>query len=79
MPADPGGSGGGATLSVEAAERRRAAVAAARHSIEMEGGRVSEDARVVQDAFVAGELTLDEYLDRARRGLTVAGRPRRGG
>lgn len=32
----------------------------------MDGGRSSDEARADQDAYVAGELTLDELLARVR-------------
>jgi len=41
-------------------ERRRGAVVAARHSIEMEGGQVSGAARADQDRYVAGELSAED-------------------
>lgn len=46
-------------------ERRRRAVAAARHSSEMEGARSNDAARADQDAYARGDLTIDELLDRA--------------
>lgn len=45
--------------------RRRAIVEEARHSSEMEGGRSSEVDRALQEAYVRGELTLDQFLERA--------------
>ncbi len=54
-----------------AAEWRRAAVSAARHSIEMEGGRVSDAAGADLDGYAAGELTVEEGLDRVRRRISA--------
>ena len=42
------------------------AVDEARHSIEMEGGRVSEAAEADAARYVAGELTSQELLERVR-------------
>lgn len=71
---------GGAAQPIPEGERqrRRAVVAAARHSSEMEGGGTTPAARAVQDAWVRGDLTLDEYLDRVVRNVTADGRPRPG-
>ncbi len=57
-------------------EGRRAVIASARHSSEMEGGRTTPAARAVQDAWVRGELSLEEFRDRVVRNVTVDGRPR---
>lgn len=53
-------------ISAEERARRQSIVNAARHSSEMDGGRSSDEARADQDAYVAGELTLDELLARVR-------------
>ncbi len=49
-------------------ERRRAVVASAQHSIEMEGGRVDAATRADQALYVEGELSLGdlEFRSRAR-------------
>lgn len=47
--------------------RRRVAVDEARHSTEMEGGRVSEPAQADLARYVAGELTSDELIERAHQ------------
>lgn len=60
-------------------ERRRAAVAAARHSIEMEGGRVSDAAAGDLDGYAAGELTVEEWLGRVWARIAAAGGPHPGG
>ena len=57
-------------------EGRRAVIAAARHSSEMEGGATTPAARAVQDAWVPGDLTLEEFRDRVQRNVTADGRPR---
>lgn len=49
-------------ISQAEAERRRRSVDRARHSTEMEGGRSTAEDRAVQEAYVRGELTLDEYV-----------------
>ena len=46
--------------------RRRKAVDAARHSSEMEGARSDEPTRTDQEAYVRGELTVDDLLKRVR-------------
>lgn len=46
---------------------RQLAVAEARHSMEMEGGRVSEAAEADAARYVAGELSSEELLERVRR------------
>ena len=46
--------------------RRRRAVDAARHSSEMEGARSDEPTRADQEAYVRGELTVDDLLERVR-------------
>lgn len=50
----------------ERAARRRA-VDEARHSIEMEGGRTDDDFRSVEEAFVRGEIEIDDLVARALR------------
>lgn len=53
-------------ISAEERARRQSIVNAARHSSEMDGGHSSDEARADQDAYIAGELTLDELLARVR-------------
>ena len=53
------------TITPEEQAERRRSVDRARHSTEMEGGQSSPAARDVQEAYVRGDLTLDEYLRRA--------------
>jgi len=69
----PGGLGSERELSEEG---RRAVIVAARHSSEMEGGQTTPAARAVQDAWVRGELSLEEFRDRVVRDVTADGRPR---
>ncbi len=57
-------------------EGRRAVIVAARHSSEMEGGQTTPAARAVQDAWVRGDLSLEEFRDRVVRNVTADGRPR---
>lgn len=57
--------GDGMTITPEEQARRRADIDYARHSTEMEGGQSSSAAREVQEAYVRGELTLEEYVRRA--------------
>jgi len=47
--------------------RRQEAVDDARHSIEMEGGRVSDAVEADAARYVAGELSTEEMLDRVCR------------
>lgn len=55
------------TTITQAEQTKRAeAVRQARHSTEMEGGRSSDEARVDQDAYVRGEITIDELIERAK-------------
>lgn len=51
--------------SVEQARRRRA-VDATRHSSEMEGGRSTPEVRADQEAYVAGEISADQLVERTR-------------
>lgn len=46
--------------------RRAEAVRQIRHSTEMEGGRSSDEARADQDAYVRGEISIDELIARAK-------------
>lgn len=46
---------------------RQVVVDDARHSIEMEGGRVSDGAEADAVRYVAGELSSEELLERVRR------------
>lgn len=71
--AGSGGVGSGRELSEEG---RRAVIVAARHSSEMEGGQTTPAARAVQDAWVRGELSLEQFRDRVVRDVTADGRPR---
>jgi len=57
-------------------ERRRGAVAAARHSIEMEGGRVSGAARADQDRYVDGEVSAEDLVVLAKERMYAEGVPR---
>lgn len=45
---------------------RREGIDRARHSIEMEGGQVSDEARALQEAYVRGEFDVDELVARTR-------------
>ena len=45
-------------------ERRRKAVEVSIHSLEMEGLAVSDDDIVAGEEFIAGEMTLDEFIER---------------
>lgn len=46
--------------------RRQKAVDSARHSIEMEGGRVSDAVEADAVRYVAGELSSEQMLERLR-------------
>lgn len=53
------------TITSEEQARRRRSVDRARHSTEMEGGQSSPAARELPEAYVRGDLTLEEYVERA--------------
>ncbi|QFG69715.1 hypothetical protein [Ornithinimicrobium pratense] len=53
-------------ITAEERERRRRAVDNARHSTEMEGGRSSENMREAQEAYVRGEIDLDDLIEQAQ-------------
>ena len=55
------------TITQAEAARRRRAVDKARHSSEMEGGRSSEAHRAAQEAYVRGEIEIDELIELATR------------
>jgi hypothetical protein len=46
--------------------QRTAAVNSVRHSTELEHGRSTDAARALQDAFAAGDLTLEELGQRIK-------------
>lgn len=54
-------------ITAEEQARRRRAVDSARHSIEMEGGRLSERIREAQEAYVRGELDIDDLIELSQR------------
>lgn len=54
-------------ITAQEQARRRSAVDNARHSIEMEGGRSSERLREAEEAYVRGELEVDDLLTLAQR------------
>lgn len=70
------GSGGQGSDRELSEEGRRAVIVAARHSNGMEGGQTTPAARAVQDGWVRGELSLEQFRDRVVRDVTVGGRPR---
>jgi len=55
--------------AITAAERarRRRAVDQARHSTEMEGGRSSDANRDAQEAYVRGEIEIDQLIELSQR------------
>lgn len=55
-----------ATITAAERARRAEAVRQIRHSSEMEGGRSSDEARADQDAYVRGEISIDELIARAK-------------
>lgn len=59
------------TATTESAERRRRATEDARHSSELEGSRSTDATRADQDAYVRGEIDVDQLGQRvsARYGL----------
>lgn len=56
------------TITAAERDRRRRAVDRARHSSEMEGGGSSQQAREAQEAYVRGEIDVDELVAQAQRG-----------
>ena len=54
------------TIAAVEQARRAEAVRQIRHSTEMEGGRSSDAARADQDAYVRGEISIDELIARAQ-------------
>ncbi|MFI5736164.1 antitoxin VbhA family protein [Kribbella sp. NPDC051587] len=52
--------------------QRAAAVESVRHSTELEHGRSTDAGRALQDAWAAGELTLDQYGERLKALYGVA-------
>jgi len=55
------------TITEAEAARRRRAVDKARHSSEMEGGRSSEEHRAAQEAYVRGEIEIDQLIELSKR------------
>lgn len=55
-----------ATITAAERARRAEAVRQTRHSSEMAGGRSSDEARADQDAYVRGEISIDELIARAK-------------
>ena len=54
-------------MTVDAAtERRRRAIERARTSSELEGARSTDATRADQDAYVRGEIDIDQLSDRVR-------------
>lgn len=54
------------TITREEQQRRAEAAREIRHSTELEGGRTSDEARADQDAYVRGEISIDELIARAK-------------
>lgn len=59
--------GDGGRVSAGERRSRQGEVDDARHSIEMEGGRVSEAAEADAVRYMAGELSSEDLLERVRR------------
>lgn len=59
----------GATLDDAEQQRRAELVRAAREAIESSGGCTPEEDRAGQDAWVRGETTLDELIERVQHRL----------
>ena len=55
------------TITAVEQARRRRAVDKARHSTEMEGSRSSCANREAQEAYVRGEIEVDELIELSRR------------
>ena len=55
------------TITAVEQTRRRRAVDKARHSTEMEGSRSSDANREAQEAYVRGEIEVDELIELSRR------------
>jgi hypothetical protein len=54
------------TITAAEQARRLEAVRQIRHSSELEGGRSSDEARDDQDAYVRGEISIDELIARTK-------------
>lgn len=54
-------------LTADEQNARRRAVDDARHSIEMEGGRSSDAMRAAEEAYVRGEIEIDDLVAHALR------------
>lgn len=55
------------TITAVEQTRRRRAVDKARHSTEMEGSRSSDANREAQEAYVRGEIDVDELIELSQR------------
>lgn len=55
------------TITEAEAARRRRAVDKARHSSELEGGRSSAAQRDAQEAYVRGEIEIDQLIELSQR------------
>ncbi|MGW8566694.1 antitoxin VbhA family protein [Isoptericola sp. NPDC055881] len=53
-------------ISDEERAQRAADAARVRHSTELEGGRSSDAARAIQEAYVRGEIDADELVRRTK-------------
>lgn len=54
------------SISDEERAQRAADAARVRHSTELEGGRSSDAARAIQEAYVRGEIDADELVRRTK-------------
>lgn len=55
------------TITEPEAARRRRAVDKARHNSGMEGGRSSEAHRAAQEAYVRGQIEIDQLIKLSKR------------
>ncbi|HEY3514523.1 MAG TPA: antitoxin VbhA family protein [Kribbella sp.] len=55
-----------ATVGEAEQAQRAAQVASVRHSSALEGGRSTDAARALQDQYVAGEISIEELVERTR-------------
>jgi hypothetical protein len=60
------------TISVHEQARRAHIVALARLGVEIEGWRSSASTRALQDAYVRGDLDLDDLVARAQTAAATA-------
>lgn len=60
------------TFATDSAERRRRAIEDARRSSELEGSRSTDTTRADQDAYVRGEIDVDQLGQRVHARYSLA-------